>query len=264
MITLVARSFGRIARLLCAILVVLVGFQIALTAAAASFATAGDFDRLSQLTPAFIQQTLGPVLTSFQGMVTVGYFDALIVMLFVQFAIYLAAEPAGEIESSLVDLVLARPIPRHWLVTRSLLVMISTTVAFAGAMALGTWLGLLWLAPDGVQWPAPRTVLSFIAYLTIIAWCFGSASLAASGWARRRGAAQAVIAVAAMVAYLIDLLGMMWPPMRTVARISPFHYFHGSTILAGTADPVQDLGILGTLTVVGIVLAYWKFQRRDL
>jgi ABC-type transport system involved in multi-copper enzyme maturation permease subunit len=263
-ITLVARSVGRIARPLCALLVVLVAFQIAVTAAAASFADAGDFDRLAQLTPAFIQQTLGPVLTSFDGMVTVGYFDALIVMLFVQVAIYLAAEPAGEIESSLVDLVLARPLPRHWLVTRSLLVMLSCIIALAGAMALGTWLGLWSLAPAGVQWPAPRTVLTFIAYLMIIAWCFGSASLAACGWARRRGAAQAVIAVAAVTAYLIDLLGMMWAPMRAVARISPFHYFHGSAILAGTADPAQDLGILGTVMLAGIVLAYWRFQKRDL
>ena len=44
-------------------------------------------------------------------------------MLVVQFAVYLAVEPAGDVESRLVDLLLARPLPRHYLLTRSLVVM---------------------------------------------------------------------------------------------------------------------------------------------
>jgi len=30
------------------------------------------------------------------------------------------------------------------------------------------------------------------------------------------------------------------------------------------ADPVLDFGVLGTIAVVGIALAYWQFARRDL
>ena len=61
------------------------------------------------IAPTFVLQLMGPALTSFRGMVLFVYVDPLIVMLVVQFAIYLATEPAGEVESSLVDLVLARP-----------------------------------------------------------------------------------------------------------------------------------------------------------
>lgn len=43
-----------------------------------------------------------------------------------QFASYVAAKPAGDVELGLVDLVLARPVPRHRLVTRSLIVPRST------------------------------------------------------------------------------------------------------------------------------------------
>ena len=56
-------------------------------------------------------------------MASLGFFEPLIVMLVVQFAIFLATEPAGDVETGLVDLVLARPVPRHWLVTRSLIAM---------------------------------------------------------------------------------------------------------------------------------------------
>jgi len=264
MIALVYRSFARVARPLLSLIAVLGVFQVAIIAAAASFADAGDFDRLAQLTPAFLLQTLGPALTSFDGMVTIGYLHVLVVMLLVQFAIYLATEPAGDIESGLVDLVLARSLPRHWLVSRSLLVMMVSVVGLTAAMAVASWAGLWWLAPEGVRWPEPRIVLTFVVYLTMTAWCFGGAALAASAWARRRAAALGGVAIAAFAAYLIDLLGLMWAPARTFARLSPFHYFRGSAILAGTADPVRDLGVLGALTIVAIALAYWRFRTRDL
>jgi len=35
-------------------------------------------------------------------------------------------------------------------------------------------------------------------------------------------------------------------------------------ILAGTANPALDLGVLGTIAIAGIALAYWQFARRDL
>jgi hypothetical protein len=249
---------------MCALVVMLIAFQIAVTAAASTFLDTGDFERLAQLMPSFFRQALGPVIGSFDGMILVGYVDGLIVMLFVQLAIYLATEPAAEIESSLVDLVLARALPRHWVVSRSVIVMVCCTIALAGAMAFGTWLGLVWLAPDGIRWPATQTIATLTAHLTFTAWCFGGAALAASGWARRRGAAQAAIAVSAVLAYLLDLLSMMWASVEPVARLSPFHYFRGANIVAGTADSARDLTVLGTLAVIGVAVAYWRFQKRDL
>ena len=70
-------------------------------------------------------------------MATLGYFHPLPLMLVVQFAIYLATEPAGEIEFGLVDLILARPLPRHWLVTRSLLMMTIGPVGPWSILAMG-------------------------------------------------------------------------------------------------------------------------------
>ena len=188
MIALVVRSLGRVRILSASLAIVLAALQLSIIAGAASFVDSGNFERLAQVAPAFVAQTMGPALTSFRGMVLFAYFDPLIVMLLVQFAIYLATEPAGEVESNLVDLVLARPLPRHAIVSRTVVVMVIGTVLMVGAMQATTWVGLWWMAPRDVQWPDGRTVVSLSAHMTLIACCFGCVALAASGWARRRGA----------------------------------------------------------------------------
>jgi ABC-type transport system involved in multi-copper enzyme maturation permease subunit len=264
MTALVVRSLGRVRILSASLVLVLIALQLSIIAAAASFVDSGNFERLSQIAPAFVMQAMGPALTSFGGMVLFAYFDPLIVMLLVQFAIYLATEPAGEVESSLVDLLLARPIPRHRIVSRSFLVMAIGTVLMSAAMQATTWAGLWWMAPPGTEWPTSRTVISLSAHMTLIAWCFGCAALAASGWARRRGAVVGAVGVVAIAAYLVELLQSMWAPARELADLSPFHYYAATSILAGTAQESRNLAVLGTTALAALVVAYWRYQRRDL
>lgn len=264
MTALVARSFGRIVMPFSAVLSVLAAFQVALIAVAASLAADGEFDRLTQVVPSAFRAALAPALTSFGNMTTFGYFDAIIVFIVVQWAIYVASEPAGDIEAGLVDLVLARPLPRHWLVTRSLVVTFGSILMVTAAMGVGTLIGLSLLAPSNATWPEGRLIVTMMVHLTAVAWCFGAAALAAAAWVRRRATAIAIVTMAAMVAYLIDLLGLWWQPIRSVAQASPFNYFHGGALVAGTSDPVRNLTVLGIMTLTSIVVAYWTFSRRDL
>jgi len=246
-----------------AIVAVLFGFQLALIAVAASFSRSGEFERLARIVPAAFRPAVSPALTSFGNMTAFGYFDAIIVLIVVGWAIYAASEPASDVELGLVDLIVARPVPRHRLMTRSMVVAFGSTLAVTLAMGLGTLVGLLLLAPPGIAWPERRMVTLLIAHLTLVAWCLGAATLAVSGWMRRRASTIAVVAIAAMVLYLIDLLGLWWTPMRTLARLSPFSYFHGGPIVAGTSDPIRDLSVLGLATIVATGIAYWRFDRRD-
>jgi ABC-2 type transport system permease protein len=261
---LVLRSLGRVAVLSASLAVVLAALQLSIIAAAATFVDGGSFERLAQVVPSFVVQAMGPALTSFRGMVLFAYFDPLIVMLLVQFAIYLATEPAGEVESNLIDLLLARPMPRHVIVTRTFLVMALGTLLMGAAMQATTWAGLWWMAPSNAQWPDVRTALSLSAHMTLIAWCFGCAALAASGWARRRGAVVGGIGVLAIAAYLVELLETIWAPARELARVSPFHYYAATGILAGTAQESRNLSVLGLTALAALVFAYWSYERRDL
>jgi ABC-2 type transport system permease protein len=264
MIALVLRSFGRVKILSVSLALVLAALQLSIIAAAASFVDGGSFEQLVQVVPSFVVQAMGPALTSFRGMVLFAYFDPLIVMLLVQFAIYLGTEPAGEVESNLIDLVLARPVPRHAIVSRTFLVMVLGTALMSGAMQVTTWAGLWWMAPADAEWPSARTVLSLSVHMTLVAWCFGCAALAASGWARRRGAVVGAIGVVAIAAYLAELLESIWAPARDIARFSPFHYYAAPGIVSGTAQGFRNLTVLGAIALTALALAYWKHQRRDL
>jgi hypothetical protein len=264
MTVLVVRSLGRVKILSASLALVLIGLQLAIIAAASTFVDNGSFARLADVVPSLVMQAVGPAFSSYRGMVVFAYFHPLIVMLLVQFAIYLATEPAGDVESSLVDLILARPLSRHRMVSRSVLVMTIGTVAMSGAMFATTWVGLWWLAPPNAEWPDPRTVISLSAHMTLVAWCFGCGALAASGWSRRRGAVVGAIGVVAIAAYMVEILEPLWAPARELARFSPFHYFHATGILAGTAPESRNLTILATVTLAGLALAYWRHARRDL
>ena len=220
--TLLARSLRRVAVLFVSIASILAAFQITIIAVARSLDEGGNLQRLAALTPSYMRIGFGPALTSFTGMTTIGYFEPLIVMIVVQFVVYLATEPAGEVESGLVDLVLARPWARHRLISRSLVVTTAAAVALPLAMGLGTVLGLWFLAPPGAKWPDARIVRNLMLHLTAIAWCFGAAALAAAAWARRRGSAHALMAMTAVVLYLVQVITGLWPPAHRFSRFFPF------------------------------------------
>ena len=70
-----------------ALTLVLIGLQLSIIAAAATFVDSGDSNAWLRSYPAFVLQTMGPALTSFRGIGPVCIFRPLIVMLLVQFAI---------------------------------------------------------------------------------------------------------------------------------------------------------------------------------
>jgi hypothetical protein len=265
MLTLVSRSCARIAAVFAAVGGVLMGFQLVLIAVAASLATSHGFEQLGRIAlPRFILHNFGLGQLTFAGATTFGYYDPLVIMMLVQFAVYVGSEPAGDVETSLVDLVMARPIPREHLVTRSIVVVTGVTLALTLAMAAGTWAGLFWLAPPDTAWPESRTVGILMAHLITLAWAFGCVTLTVAAWARRRGVAQATVAVAAMALYFIDMIGESWERAAPVARLLPFHYYHGAAVLNGQSNVALDLSVFAAIGAAAIAIAYWQFRRRDL
>ncbi len=265
--TLVGRSFARAAVTLAAVAGVLGAFQILLVLVARSFRQARSFDLVTSLMPIAVQRSFGPeslTLASFPGMVTFGYFHPIVVLTVIVAGVHAATEPAGEVEWGLFDLQLARPVARHRVITRSLVLSFGLTAAVVGAMILGTSLGLVVFAPAGAPWPSPARVAGLGAHLVALAWAFAAAGLAASAWARRRATAFGAVGFAAVALYLLNFVADVWEPAAWLRRVSPFHYFPGLAVANGTAPTAQDLAVLAVPTVVLTLLAYWRFNRRDL
>jgi hypothetical protein len=72
------------------------------------------------------------------------------------------------------------------------------------------------------------------------------------------------VAIAAVGLYLVDFLGLWWSPAEALARFTPFSYFHGGPLLAGTSDPIRNITVLGLTTGALTLCAYIRFGQRDL
>jgi beta-exotoxin I transport system permease protein len=264
---LVGRSLARARALLIAACVLLAVFQIALVIQAGSQYESNVFDRMSDLMPAFLRRTLGDLtfaILSFEGVVSAGYFHPVIVLLIAHLAVYVATEPAHDVEAGLVDLILARPVPRHALITRSLVVVGIAASVVPAAMALTMWSALRAFSPEGAPWPSARSVMRLSISLASVSACFGAIALAIATSARRRGTAVATASILMLLAYLVMFLEPTWAPARAVGWLSPFHYFRPILIVAGRADVWRDLIVLGGVSAVAVATAYWTFARRDM
>jgi ABC-type transport system involved in multi-copper enzyme maturation permease subunit len=245
----------------------LTGLQVVIVGQASAIEEAHSFSRMADLVPAFLQRGLGGkslLLATFKGTVAFGYFHPLVIIVTATIAVYFATEPAHEIEAGLVDLTLARVVPRHHVVTRALLLAVGAVAIVVTLMGLGTWFGLRVFASPGFVAPSPGTAALLLVHLAAVAVCFGGFGLAVAAWAKRWTTAFTTGALAVLLLYLVDFLAIGWPAMRSIAWISPVHYYPALDIVAG--DPLH-LGNLGILLAAATALsgaAYWRFARRDL
>src|SRR5439155_1680772 len=77
---------------------------------------------------------------SFSGVVALGYFHPIVLASLVGVAIATGTEPAAEVESRFADLTLARPMARHEVITRSVVLLVVTIAALLAVMTAATWI----------------------------------------------------------------------------------------------------------------------------
>lgn len=267
MITLMLRSASQARYVLAGAFVLLCGFQIIIVGQAAEIERSNAFGRMAELLPAFLQRGLGSramLLASFKGTVAFGYFHPVVCMIVSVLAMYLAVEVAHEIESGLVDLELSRPVARHRLMTRTVLLMLGGSALAVVLMAAGTSLGMRFFGAGDLVLPAPQVRAWMLLNLFAIASCFGAFALLVASWSSRWTTALTLVVLAAVVLYCLDFLAIGWDPMKKISWLSPFHYYPALDVLAGDAPMARNLGILFSSAAVMTAAAYWQFHRRDL
>lgn len=266
-LVLAGHSFRRVRTLVGVMSLVLATFQVLTSLMATTFQESGTFERLTALVPLFVRQLMGPSvigMLSFTGVVCLGYFHFAVVGALVGLAIALATEPASEIDSGFADLVLARPVSRHAIIARSVVLVVACTVLVLVMMMLGTWAGLAWLAPARAVWPAPRLILSLAVNLGALMLCWGGMALAISAATRRRSVAASSAGVTALGLYLFDVIARVWRPAGRFAWVSPFHYYSPLELVLGRAINPSHLWVLAGVGVAGVIVAHFVYSRRDL
>jgi ABC-type transport system involved in multi-copper enzyme maturation permease subunit len=267
MMALLKRSTAQARYPLLGAFALLFGFQLILVAQAAEIERTQSFSRMADLVPAFLQRGLGSkamLLATFRGTVAFGYFHPIVCMLVSVLAMYLATEPAHEVEFGLVDLELARSVPRHRLLTRSLLLAALSVACALLLMFVGTAAGARIFDAGGLGLPSIGVRVRLLLHLGGVAACFGGFALLLAALSRRWTTAFTTAALTAVVLYLLDFLAIGWRPMRAIVWVSPFHYYPALSIVAGDAPEWRNLAALYSAAAAFVAAAYWQFQRRDL
>lgn len=266
-LTLLVYSLKRVRTLVIAMALLLGVFQVFLIAVAGSIQSSGSFEQLGELMPPIIRQMLGSSfvsLMSFSGIVCAGYFHLAVMGSLVGLSIAIGTMPTSEIESGFMDLILSRPLGRHWIITRSIVLMLICTVAVLGMMLIGTWIGLSWLAATEAARPSSKLILSLAINLAVLMMSWNAIAMAIGSAARRRGAAGGLAGLLALAMFLLDYIARAWEPAERVAWLSPFRYYSPFELLTGNALSAKNLMVLASISLCGFALAYVFFSRRDI
>ena len=263
--TLVRRSLTRQRALILGLAALLSGFQVLLIVVATNYQRQGLFGQVAALVPPFVQEALGGLLiASFGGTVALGFFHPVVMLALSCGGVYLASEPAGEVEHGLVDLVVARPVPRHLMITRSMLAYAGATALIVSLMFVVNQTAVRLLAPAGVTLLARSRLIWVAANLLAVVWCLGAASLAIAAGSRRRAAAAGSMSLMAVALYLLHFAAAAWTRLAIPARISPFHYYESMPTLLGSSLPIRNITGLLVATTILFVIAQVVYARRDL
>lgn len=267
LIALVRRSAAQMRYAVLGSLLLTFALQLVLVGQAVSIQESQSFANVASLIPGFIGRGLGRdalLLASFKGTVMLGYFHPLLCVLIPAVAMYAATEPAHEVESGLVDLVLARSMPRAVVLTRSLIVALLYSVAAISVMALGTYTGVLLFDGARYELPSANLIARLLLHVFAVCCCFAGYGLFTGVSSKRWATAFTTGVLTAVFAYLVDFLALGWPVMRLAAYLSPYRYYHALAIASGTAREAVDYAVLFGTAAAFTSAAYWRFQRRDL
>lgn len=266
-LTLLRHSLKRVRALVLVMGALLGGFQLVLILVAGSIQRSNAFDQVGSLIPDFMRNLMGPSfvgLMSFSGIVCVGYFHIAVMGSLVGLTIALATEPASEIETQFMDLILSRPLARNWVITRSVALLIMCAAFVVTMMMAGTWSGLYFLAPGGAVWPTGTLIRALALNLGVLMLCWGGIALAISSRARRRSVAGSFAGLLALTTYLLDYVARVWEPAERIAWLSPFRYYNPLDMIMGREVSAHNLLVLAGIAAFGFAIAYVLFSRRDI
>ena len=264
---LLAYSLKRVRTMVITTGLLLAALQLVLIFVAGALHTTGAFEQLSTLLPPFARELLGPsfaVVLSFSGIVCMGYFEVAVMGALIALAVTLGTVPASEVETGFMDLILARPLARHWIITRTIMLTTLVSAALLLLMVGGTWAGLALFAPKGVPWPSATLIDSLAVNLGMLTLSWGGVAMAIGAASRRRSVAAGSAGLLALTTFLLDYVARLWQPAEKIAWLSPFRYYNPFDLITGNPLPIKNLVVLGSVAVAGFAAAYVLFARRDI
>jgi ABC-2 type transport system permease protein len=264
MINIARRQLERNWPFLLAVALVLGGFEFLICAMVSSVNVEEVFTQMAAVLPplfrAMIEQNMPGGTPA--GVLSFGWNHPVAHALLAAVAIALAVQAiAREVESGAIELVLAQPISRARYFTAHAAFGTAALAAVLGAGLLGTALGQAVFSLDAFG--APRFAALFVngllQHLAIYA-----VTLAASAFGREAGRVALVGVLVAVVSYLVNAVATLWSKAEFAKPYSLHHYFDPREVLVNGHLAAASIVTLGAIALAAMVLAFVRFERRDL
>jgi len=215
---------------------------------------------LLNLFPKEIMAFLGDVedMFSAEGYLTLNFFSIAPVLLGILAVLGGSGLLASDEENGTLDLILAHPVSRTALFAGRLLAFVATLVV----VLVAAWLGLIIpmaVAPLGVT--AGEVALPFVSLFAVLL-LFTALALLLSMVVPSRKTAASVAGLVLVASYFITSLSYISSDLKGAAQLSPLTYYQSGQAMRGL-NVGWLVGLLAA-SAIGIGLAWWRFQRRDI
>jgi beta-exotoxin I transport system permease protein len=165
---------------------------------------------------------------------------------------------AGEEEAGTLELLLSCPVSRRRFVVEKLAALTVEVVGLGAVLLLSLWVGALAVSMEiSFGHLAAATTAA-----VLLALAYGALALLVGAATGRRGLTAAVVAAAAVAAYLVASLAPLVRVLDPAKLASPFyHYSAGGPLLHGLA--AGHALLLVAIAAVAGLLAPFALERRD-
>jgi ABC-2 type transport system permease protein len=165
---------------------------------------------------------------------------------------------AAEEENGQLDLVLAHPVSRRALFFGRLLAFLLATVA---TLAL-TWLGFVLIVGRTTLGLSPVELAAPLVSLFALLVFFGALALALSQLLPSRRLAAMVTGLVLVGSFFLTSLARLNESLERLAPLSPLNYFQTGDAMNGLK--LDWLAVLLGAALVFALIAWWRFERRDI
>lgn len=165
---------------------------------------------------------------------------------------------ASDEESGRLDLILAHPVSRTALLWGRFSAFVVTTLIILAFSWLGLYLPTAW-TPLDVGWI--ELTLPYLSLLGVLMF-IGTLALLLSMLLPSRRLAAAAAGMALVGSYFVSSLARINTDLEPVAKLSPLYYYQGGEAM-DNFNATWFVGLLAA-AVLFALLAWWRFQRRDI
>ena len=207
-------------------------------------------------------------------LVSIAYVHPLTFIILTIWAVGRSSETiAGEIDRGTMELLLAQPIRRTQVIQASLFVDALTIPILCAAIWGGTFLGTLMMGMQEPGLPAnlrvdPMRFLPGLLNVAAFVFAVSGYTLALSAAGRFRSRVMGLAVLVTLVQFLVNVIGQLWPPMDWLREFTVFYHYQPQPMILKSdwyaSDAWSHLAVLMAVGIVGYLLAWWVFCKRDL